>query len=204
MPGLGMGLGLGLGRNRPSAKPNQRSELGFEVVIQQQLLDLVDRTNEGAIAHALSVPWLEIYRELERNPNLIYEFSHSPEKFEEFIAGAYDRDGWSRVILTPRSGDGGRDVIAEKYGFGSIRILDQCKAFSKGHLVGQNDVRAMIGVLQSDFGASKAVISTTSDFATGIATDPAIQNYVPYRLELRNGARLAEWFKKIGEEGGNQ
>jgi restriction system protein len=56
-----------------------------------------------------------------------------PDK--EIIAGAYHRSGFDEVILTPRSGDHGRDVIAIKKGIGSIRVIDQVKAYKPGHLV---------------------------------------------------------------------
>ena len=92
------------------------------------------------------MPWTAIFNQLENHPELLPEFASSPENFEQFIAGAYDKAGYL-VTLTPRSGDGGRDIVAEKRGYGAIRILDQCKAFSKGRRVGQNDVRALLGVL---------------------------------------------------------
>jgi len=130
---------------------------------------------------------------------LLFQFAQSPTRFEEFIAASYEMAGWERVILTPRSGDGGRDVIAEKSGFGSLRFIDQCKAFSKGNLVGHNDVRAMIGVLSTDHSANTALISTTSDFAPGVEKDQAIQSLVPNRLELRNGANLLSWLDNVAE-----
>jgi hypothetical protein len=35
--------------------------------------------------------------------------------------------GFEEVILTPRSGDHGRDVIATKKALGTIRVIDQVK-----------------------------------------------------------------------------
>ena len=167
MVGIGIGIGIGLSGRRSAARVNQNLEMSHDIVFQHQILSLVDKTNEGAVVQALALPWKALYDALIQDNSLLFVFSANPEKFEEFIAASYEREGWDRVILTPRSGDGGRDVIAEKHGFGSIRVLDQCKAFSKRHLVGHSDVRAMLGVLHSDHGASKAVISTTSDFAPG-------------------------------------
>ena len=93
------------------------------------------------------------------------------------------------MTLTPRSGDYGRDVIAIKKGIGSIRVIDQVKAYKPPHLVAANDVRALMGVLQGD-GASKGCLSTTSDFAPMIKTDPLIVPFIPSRLELINGTAL--------------
>ena len=72
---------------------------------------------------------------------------------------------FDEVVLTPSSGDLGRDVIAIKKGFGSIRFIDQVKAFSPSHVVTANDVRALPGVLQADQNATKAIFTTTSTFA---------------------------------------
>ena len=198
MVGMGIGLGIGLNSGRGKAPTVQDQQpLALSILLQTELLSIRDRSNEGAIVQAIAIPWIALYEALKSNPKLIFEFSNSPDKFEEFIAASYQREGWDRVVLTPRSGDGGRDVIAEKGGFGAIRILDQCKAFSAGHLVNQNDVRAMLGVLHSDNNASKAVISTSSDFAPSIRTDPDFTKYMPNRLELRNGANVMEWLSTI-------
>jgi restriction system protein len=70
-------------------------------------------------------------------------FQISPRKWEEIIAGAYKKAGFDEVILT-RSGDLGRDVIAVKKGIGTIRVVDQVKAYKPGHLVTVNDVRGAI------------------------------------------------------------
>lgn len=176
----------------PSAKREHDALIGF------QLLEIREHVDQGSIVTALALPWQSIVTKLETDPAFLYQFVQAPEKFEEFIAASYELDGFS-VTLTPRSGDRGRDVIAEKKGFGAIRILDQCKAFSKGRRVELNDVRAMIGVLSLDRGASKAVISTTSDFATGVTKSDEFRDLIPYRLELRNGEALTEWLKLIGK-----
>lgn len=101
--------------------------------------------------------------------------------------------------MTPSSGDFGRDVIAVKRGFVTVRIIDQVKAYAPGHLVPANDVRALIGVLQTDFGATKGLVTTTSDFAPKIATDPSIAPYVPNRLELISGAQLIQRLAAIAD-----
>ena len=129
-------------------------------------------------------------------------FQISPEKWEEIIAGAYNRAGFDEVTLTPRSGDLGRDVIAIKKGLGSVRIIDQVKAFKPPNLVTADDVRALMGVLQGD-GASKGFLTTTSDFAPKLRTDPLIIRFMPAQLELVNGtallARLNELARKRPE-----
>ncbi|MBI2360629.1 MAG: restriction endonuclease [Deltaproteobacteria bacterium] len=72
-------------------------------------------------------------------------------KLEEIIAGAYEREGWPEVVLTPRSGDRGRNVIATKPGIGSIRIIDQVKAYAPDHPVTADEVRAVLGAKRGTF-----------------------------------------------------
>ena len=64
---------------------------------------------------------------------LVPRLPDSAEKWEEMIAGAYSRAGFDEVILTPRSGDYGRDVIAIRKGIGCIKIIGSVKAYKPGH-----------------------------------------------------------------------
>lgn len=157
------------------------------------------QTSEGTLIEAVALPWFTIIALLQHDPNIAYQLP--PDKWEEIIAGVYKHAGFDEVILTPRSGDFGRDVIAIKKGVCSIRVIDQVKAYKPPHLVTANDVRALMGVLQTD-GASKGCLTTTSDFAPRIKSDPLIIPFVPSRLELVNGtqlfARLAELTRDHG------
>jgi restriction system protein len=146
-----------------------------------------EKVAEGLIIKAVSLPWFDIINCIKKDPGIVFQLS--AEKWEEMIAGAYAQAGFDKVILTPRSGDLGRDVIAIKKGLGEVRIIDQVKAYKPGHLVKANDVRALMGVLQND-GASKGFLTTTSDFAPRIANDPLITPFIPQRLELINGENL--------------
>lgn len=158
-----------------------------------------ERINEGQLIEAVAIPWFEIIELLKKDPPIAYQIP--PRTWEELVAGAYKKAGFDEVILTPRSGDYGRDIIAVKRGLGFIRVIDQVKAYKPDHLVTANDVRALIGVLHGD-GASKGFLSTTSDFAPRIKEDPLIVPFMPSRLELINAkmlfARLDELAKKKG------
>lgn len=156
------------------------------------LLTPLAEVPDGILVESVAIPWLAIYAEIQKNPSFIYEFSKHPREFEEFIAASYDRAGWE-ATLTSRSADGGRDVIAHRPGFCSIRILDQCKAYSEGRKVPANDVRAMAGVLARDLDASKAIITTTSEFAPGVYKE----FQTPNRIELKDGKKLIEWLNEI-------
>jgi restriction system protein len=124
------------------------------------------------------------------SPEAIYEIHW--RKWEEIIAAAYVRGGFE-VVLTPRSNDGGRDVIATSKGIGTVRFFDQVKAYAPGHPVTAEEIRAMIGVLSIEPNVSKGFVTTTSAFAPGVLTDPNIARFMPYRLELRGREALLEW-----------
>ncbi|MDM7987640.1 MAG: restriction endonuclease [Smithella sp.] len=156
-------------------------------LLLQSVIIPEEKVSEGTIIASVSIPWFDIIHCIEKDPAIIFQLS--AEKWEEMIAGAYSQAGFDKVILTPRSGDLGRDVIAIKKGLGEVRIIDQVKAYKPGHLVTANDVRALMGVLHND-GASKGFLTTTSDFAPKIADDPLITPLVPQRLELINGEKL--------------
>ena len=156
-----------------------------------------DRTPEGQLVEAVTVPWFEIIELLNRDPTLAFQLD--PRKWEEMIAGAYERAGFDEVTLTPRSGDLGRDVIAIKRGIGIVRVIDQVKAYGPGHLVTANDVRALLGVLEGDK-ASKGFLTTTSDFAPKLPDDILLKPYIPAKLELINGKLLLARLKELAEK----
>ncbi|CAK8716535.1 Restriction endonuclease type IV Mrr domain-containing protein [Candidatus Electrothrix gigas] len=166
-------------------------------VLLQSLVVSAGKTNEGTIVRAALVPWINIIDLMRNDPNSIFQIS--PDKWEEIIAAAYERAGFDEVILTPRSGDFGRDVIAIKKGLGEVRIIDQVKAYKPGHLVKANDVRALMGILQTD-GASKGFLTTTSDFAPRIKEDPLITPLIPKQLELINGKQLIPRLAEIANK----
>lgn len=151
---------------------------------------------DGRLVETLAPPWYEIVALLEKDPSTAFQISD--RKWEEIVAGAYKKAGFDEVILTPRSGDHGRDIIAIKHGLGKVRIIDQVKAYKPGHLVTANDVRALIGVLHGDH-ASKGFLTTTSDFAPRIKNDPLITPFMPARLELINGETLMRRLQELAK-----
>lgn len=155
------------------------------------ILTVEGSTADGQLIQAVEAPWLRILDMIERDPDEVYRID--PRQWEEIIAGAYKEAGFDEVVLTPRSGDLGRDVIATRRGLFSVRIIDQVKAYSPGRLVTADDVRSVHGVLAADVGASKAVISTTSDFAPRLQHDRLLAPLFPHRIELRPKGVLLPW-----------
>jgi len=58
-----------------------------------------ERTSEGVLIEAVAVPWFEILDRFHRDPGSIYEIDD--RTWEEIIAGAYTREKFDEVILTP-------------------------------------------------------------------------------------------------------
>jgi restriction system protein len=168
-------------------------------LLLQAVIIPASKTVEGQLIEAVTLPWFEIIEMLGRDPLAIRQIDS--RKWEEIIAGGWHKSGFEDVTLTPRSGDFGRDIIAVKRGIGTIRVIDSVKAFSPGHLVTAEDVRALLFVVEADK-ASKGFLTTTSDFAPRLRDDIFLKPYMPARLELVNGeallARLKELAKKKG------
>lgn len=164
-------------------------------VILKAILEVSGRVDDGQLVQAVALPWFEIMRMIKADPESIYAID--PFKWEEIIAGAYTRDGFDEVILTPRSGDQGRDVIATKHGVGSIRIFDQVKVYRPGHVVQAEAVRAMLGTITGFQNVSKGIITTTSTFAPRLMDDAAVRAVVPYRIELKDRPRLLSWLDEL-------
>ena len=156
------------------------------------------QTNEGTLIEAVALPWFDIIAFLQTDPRIAFQLSW--EKWEEIVAGAYKKAGFDEVTLTPRSGDLGRDVIAIKRGLGSVRVIDQVKAYTPPLLVTAYDVRALVGVLELD-GAAKGFLSTTSDFAPKIRSDALLKKVISSRIELINGTAL---FARLEELAGRK
>lgn len=135
---------------------------------------------------------------MQRDPGAVFEIGW--RKWEEIIAGAYRQAGFDEVILTPRSADRGCDVIATKYGVGSIRIFDDVKAYKPGHVVTAKEVRAMLGVINGAGNVSKGVITITSEFAPRLMDDPYIKRDIPNRLELKARDDLLQWLKDLADK----
>jgi restriction system protein len=162
------------------------------VLLHTQLLSFGDRTPDGRLVKAPSVTWFEVSNQLSANPAFRFEFCVESRKFEEFLAGTYRAEGWEHVTLTPRSGDKGRDVIAE---LNSDRILQEAKAYSQHRLVTRGQVSDLYGVLKLDPDATKAIITTTADFAPGVKE--VFRYVMPHNLETVNGEEFVAQTERI-------
>jgi hypothetical protein len=138
------------------------------VLLHTQLLTFGESTAEGRLVKSPTATWFEVCNQLIADPQFRFEFCTQSVKLEHFLAGRYCVGGWSDVTVTPRSGDKGRDVISVST---SERFLHEAKAYKASRKVTAEQVRALCYVKVRDPDATKAFITTTSDFAPGITDE---------------------------------
>jgi restriction system protein len=178
-------------------RKQELAQLAMQGLCVSSIVTPEKKTDGGILIACTSIVWAEIVKRLRDDWTLAQ--SIPPHVWEEIIAGAFKKAGFDEVTLTPRSGDHGRDVIAVRHGIGSVKIIDSVKAYSPGHLVEYEHVRALLGVLSGERDASKGVISTTSGFPPKIADDPFIAPFLPTRLELMDGKALQKWLSDLAQ-----
>ncbi|MBK7581109.1 MAG: restriction endonuclease [Myxococcales bacterium] len=191
--GRGFVLPVGAATERDEAHALAPAVVHRELLLQSAVVRLGERVPEGQVVEAVMVPWTDLVRAVAHDPEFLRKVD--PRTMEELVAGAYRADGYE-VVLTPRSGDLGRDVIATR-GDLKICVLDQVKRYTTGHRVTGDEVNAMLGVITKFPNTSKGFVTTTASFAPGVLKDPHLQQYMPYRLELRDGDALLEWFSAL-------
>lgn len=94
------------------------------------------------------------------HPREIFE-NIDPYQFEHIVEALYHEMGYM-TVMTKRTHDGGKDIIAERTTIGKReRVLIQCKKQQKN--VNVDKTRALLGVV-SDNKATKGVLITTAEF----------------------------------------
>jgi len=81
-------------------------------VVLKAVIVAGEATREGTLIEGVALPWFEILELIHRDPSSVYQIGW--RKWEEIVAGAYERAGFDQVVLTPRSGNKGRDVLPLK------------------------------------------------------------------------------------------
>jgi len=182
----------------PLLPPDDEPRVLLPPLLVPIILEIGDPTREGVLVRAVGFGWLEIAGAMLRDPQIMYGVE--PYVLEQLVAGGWKRAGADKVILTPRSGDGGVDVYATFAKAGRIRLADQVKRYAPDHRVTLEEVLAMIGVLHVRKNVSKVLITTTSEFAPGIAKDVELQRYVvTQQLELRDRSILLPWIEELAK-----
>lgn len=157
--------------------------------------DLVEDSNRSKILRIdLQEINAELIRHLAAHPEMMRRLD--PRKFEQLVAELF-RDKGYEVTLTPRSNDGGLDILAiEKSDIGSALTLIECKRYAKSNRVGVDIVRGLYGVVEQKK-ATRGIIATTSFFTKGAK---AFRDTLPYRLGLADYDNLKKFLDEFGRK----
>ena len=133
----------------------------------------------------------EFLRLLNSNPELLYELS--PRGFEKLVAEILGRLGYE-VELTPKTRDGGRDIIAAKKDhLGSFLYLVECKLYAADRPVGVRLVRELNGVVQAER-ATAGILATTSYFSSDARE---FQERIAFQLSLKDYLGIQDWLRSV-------
>jgi hypothetical protein len=171
------------------------SDTSAEEEVEENLVRLVPAEALVDLQRVGFAPILLLDRVL-RNPTILHQISD--RDFEGFVATLVDELGFEDVILTRRSADGGRDVLA-KQRLSGIEILFafECKHYSPDKPVGIGIARALFGTIaHCDTRANIGVLVTTSRF-----TKPA-RRFILTELSLdgKDFADVIEWLREYARK----
>ena len=157
--------------------------------VYPQLFDAGEIENNKELQIDLSEINEELIRYLAQHPE--YMRYLNPRKFEELIAELFKDKGYE-VTLTPKTKDGGKDIIAlYKSSFGHQLYIIECKRYKETNKVGVEVVRSLYGVKTAE-NYNQAIVATTSTF-----TKDAIDFVKPlkFQLDLKDFSDIQEWIK---------
>ena len=136
----------------------------------------------------------ELILELGKQPEAMYELSSGT--FEELVAELLEDMGYD-VKLTPRTRDGGRDIIAVfKLPHADILTIVDCKHFAKHRKIGPDIVQRLLWVADRNDKASQAMLVTTSSFTSG---SKIIEKEYKWKLSLKDFNDIKVWLSQYGK-----
>ncbi len=128
------------------------------------------------------------YAKLQTVLSIVQRFKERPTDFEEYCACIYRAKGYEASV-TPRTGDGGYDIIL-KDSLGGTAIVE-CKCYNPKYKVGRQSVQKLVGA-NAALQAQKMIFITTSDFTPEACQYGRIAN-----VELINGLKLFDMAKAV-------
>ncbi len=134
-----------------------------------------------------------VFDAIRHTPELMR--SMEPRAFEELTAELLRKLGFQCVQLTPRSGDGGRDIIATRE-VNNIPIIMafECKKYSESRKIGPETLRALLGtVSHGRTKASMGVLVTTSSFTSGALSYIAAEA----SIDGKDFKALSKWLASV-------
>lgn len=160
---------------------------GTPSLIYLDNLQLLDSSAVRTVVALCEEHWQDLITDLARNPDRLHNLDS--RRFEELVAELLSRDGMN-VELTPRSKDGGRDVLAYcTTPVGEHLFYVECKRYSPDNPVDIRIVRELFGVVEAER-ATAGMIVTTSRFTSGALQ---FRESVRHRMTLKDYERLWKW-----------
>lgn len=156
-----------------------------------RLLRTVGRVPDGEVVDVDPEAFTEFIEDLTLDYEILRRMP--PRDFERAVAAVYVKTGrFDRVILTPRSGDEGRDVVLEAAEWYGRRTIVELKRYRRRR-VSAEMVNSLIGVLTGELDGSRAAFLTTSTFAPRLQQHRSIRKALSSgRLELLDLVHLVE------------
>lgn len=162
-------------------------------VLQSSPETLTEERRPDALRIELATLNKEVVDYLARHPEVLYEIA--PREFEELIAGIL-QDMGCEIVLTPRTRDKGRDILAVfPSPFGKLLTIVECKRHRRDRPVGIDVVERFLYVLEHRDRASCGLIATTSYFSPDALKAAKELNF---RLKLREFEGIREWIANYG------
>jgi HJR/Mrr/RecB family endonuclease len=136
---------------------------------------------------------VKLFEKISNDPNLMHGMN--PIDFEYFIAELMDKSGFENIIVTPRSGDKGRDILATKTVCDvPIIFAFECKKYAPNRKIKPEIMRALLGtVSHPQTKANKGVLVTTSSFTRGAKSFIASESM----LSGKDFNDLVKWINQV-------
>lgn len=139
------------------------------------------------------IAWEYTIERLVNNTEAMYKLS--PREFEALVGQILEAFGYE-VAATPRTGDGGRDLIAVQSGpLAQTKFFIDCKRYSRQRKVGIEQVRAMMFVVQAER-ATGGVIATTGYFTKAAKELLANERWL---VQGKDFDDLVDWLQRYEE-----
>lgn len=109
-----------------------------------------------------------------------------PSQFESLVATVWSEMGWS-VHVTQGSRDRGIDIVANKSGVVSEKVVIQAKCYSENNKVGRPDIQQYNTLRQQEPNVDSVIVVTSSSF-----TSEAMKSAQELGVKTVNGTELVE------------
>ncbi len=175
--------------------PDPEPEEPFSDEEDERLIEVVPAAALQRLEQVRYLPQKDILA-IRRDPRLMRNIS--PRNFELLIAEILDGLGYSEIIVTPQSKDGGIDIYATKEVDGiPIIFAFECKRYAQANRIGVDIARLLLGaVTDNSQNPSIGVLVTTSYFTSGALTFMGSNA----RIRGRDFDGVVDWIKEYSRK----